>query len=264
MSALIEIPAPIATYLHGDFEPARLIGQKGLQTISVCIPARDEEATIGEIVSSVHRDLVEPLGLVDELVVIDDGSRDRTAAVAAEAGAQVLGGPGLGKGEAMALARGRGDIVVFLDGDVRNFSSHFVTGLLGPLLTCEETVLVKGCYARPALDGSRGGGRVTELVAKPLVALLFPELSAIRQPLAGETAVRAHLLDELELDGGYGVEMGLLIDASRRYGTGALAQVDLGARLHRNRPLDELAPEARQVISSVLRRVGDVGLHLVG
>ncbi len=256
MAALLAAAAPIATYLHQDFDRGELVERKGATTISVCIPARDEEATIGEIVHQVSRDLAGPGGLVDEVLVIDDRSGDRTAAEAAAAGAEVLAGPGLGKGEAMRLARGRGDVVVFLDGDVRNFSSHFVTGLLGPLLCWPGTVLVKACYARPDGTLATGGGRVTELVAKPLLSLLFPELAGFEQPLAGETALRGFVLDELELDGGYGIEMGLLVDAVKRYGACRLAQVDLGSRVHRNRSLEELAPEARQVIAAALGRAG--------
>jgi glucosyl-3-phosphoglycerate synthase len=155
----------------------------------------------------------------------------------------------------MRAARGRGDVVVFLDGDVENFAAHYVTGLLGPLLCDSNRLMVKGSYTRPLGQNPTGGGRVTELAAKPLISLLFPELAGVDQPLAGETAVRSQVLDEIELVGGYGVEMGLLIDVWKRWGTAVIAQVDLGERRHRNRPLSELGPQAREVIGAALARV---------
>jgi len=129
-----------------------------------------------------------------------------------------------------------------------------VTGLLGPLLSYPATMLVKACYRRPLGENSTGGGRVTELVARPLVSLLFPELSGVIQPLAGEVAIRREALEQIELAAGYGVELGMLIDISRRYGVGSIAQVDLDVRAHRNRPLHELAPQARDVMDVALRR----------
>ncbi|MCU1494789.1 MAG: hypothetical protein JWO62_2553, partial [Acidimicrobiaceae bacterium] len=164
----------------------------------------------------------------------------------------------LGKGDAMraGLAATTGDLVVFLDADVTNFRPHFVSGLLGPLLTRPETVLVKGCYARSLHGSPTGGGRVTELVARPALSLLFPELAGVAQPLAGETAVRRAVLDDLQLTAGYGVEMALLLDVAERYGAAALAQVDLGTRSHRNRTLADLAPQAREVLAAALARVG--------
>jgi len=148
----------------------------------------------------------------------------------------------------MAAAKGQGDYVVYLDGDVENFGAHYVTGLLGPLLCASGRLMVKGSYTRPLGEHPTGGGRVTELVAKPLLSLLFPDLRGVDQPLAGETALPSEVLDEIELTGGYGVEMGLLIDVWRRWGTDSIAQVDLGERQHRNRPLAELGRQAREVI----------------
>ena len=255
MTALLEAP-PIPTYRHEDFDAARLAGLKRGDRVVVCIPARDEEATIGDIVSTIRRELQDELPLVDEILVVDDASSDATALVAKAEGATVLVGPGDGKGEAMSLARSRGDLVVFLDGDVSNFQAHFVTGLLGPLLTRPGTLLVKGTYERPVAGDRSGGGRVTELVAKPLLSLLFRGLSSVSQPLAGETAVRRRVLDDLTLAPGYGVEIGLLIDTASRYGLAALAQVDLGVRTHRNRTLSELSVQAREVMSAALARVG--------
>jgi glucosyl-3-phosphoglycerate synthase len=263
MAALSDVTTPIASYHHADFQASWLRALKGDTRVSVCIPARNEQATIGPIVECVRRELVDMTGLVDELVVIDDGSVDATAAVAAGAGARVVpvpsfGGPGAGKGHAMrlGLAETQGDIVVFLDGDVESFRAHFVTGQLGPVLSHPETMLVKACYRRPLGDSPTGGGRVTELVARPLLSLLFPELCGVVQPLAGEAAVRREALDHIELAQGYGVEMGMLIDISRRYGPGSIAQVDLEVRVHRNRPLSELAPQARDVLAIALSRAG--------
>jgi glucosyl-3-phosphoglycerate synthase len=254
LDTAVPVVPSIATYDHGEWETSAPVQAKGSSRIVVCIPARDEARTIGAIVSCIHDRLLEPVGLVDEILVVDDGSRDGTALEAHRHGAVVVNGPGLGKGEAMRAARGRGDFVVYLDGDVENFAAHFVTGLLGPLLGSADTVMVKGSYTRPLGEHPTGGGRVTELVAKPLISLLFPDLAGVEQPLAGETALRAEVLDEVDLAGGYGVEMGLLIDVARHWGTGAIAQVNLGERRHRNRPLAELGPQARQVIGTALAR----------
>ncbi len=245
-------PPAIASFGHADWSLEALEAAKGDARVVVCIPARDEARTIGAIVGSIRCHLQGRI--VDEILVVDDGSLDATAVEAERHGAVVVQGAGPGKGEAMRLARGRGDYVVFLDGDVENFAPHFVSGLLGPLLCREGTVLVKGSYARPLGDRPNEGGRVTELVAKPLLSLLFPELGGIAQPLAGETAIRHDVLDALELTAGYGVEMGLLLDVWRAFGTAAIAQVDLGVRRHRNRPLSELAPQARDVIAAALER----------
>lgn len=225
--------------------------------ISVCIPARNEATTIGGVVSSVVDALDRPDPLVDEVVVVDDGSADATGDIAAALGARVVrrdGKPGKGAALAEALRVASGDIAVFLDADVRNFDLHFVTALVEPLLAAEGLVLVKGTYRRPAVDGA-GGGRVTELLARPLLRRLFPELAFLRQPLAGEVAVRRGALAGLVLEPGYGVEIGMLIDVARRFGPAAIAQVDLGERIHRNRPLAELAGQADEVLAAVLSRV---------
>jgi glucosyl-3-phosphoglycerate synthase len=249
------VPAPsIGTYHHGDWDLAELVAAKGGSRVLVCIPARDEARTIGAIVGCIRHSLLDGVGLVDEILVVDDESTDETCCEALRNGAVVVRGPGIGKGEAMREARGRADFVVFLDGDVEDFGSHFVTGLLGPLFFDSGVVLVKGAYSRPLGENPTGGGRVTELVAKPLISLLFAELSGVIQPLAGETALRAGVLDEIELAGGYGVEMGLLLDVWERWGAGAISQVQLGERRHRNRPLSELGPQAREVIDAALAR----------
>jgi glucosyl-3-phosphoglycerate synthase len=251
------VPAPpIGTYHHGDFDLDDVRAAKGSSRVLVCIPARDEARTIGAIVGCIRGLLVDRVGLVDEILVVDDGSTDGTGEEALRHGAVVVSGPGAGKGEAMREARGRSDLVVYLDGDVESFGAHYVTGLLAPLLFDPDVLLVKGSYTRPLGEDPSGGGRVTELVAKPLISLLFGELSGVDQPLAGETALRGGVLDEIELAGGYGVEMGLLVDVWRRWGTRAITQVELGERRHRNRPLSELGPQARDVIGAALERAG--------
>ena len=252
------------TYHHGDFPTGLVLEAKARtgRSVSVCIPARDEGSTVGSVVRAV----VQPFlathggsGLVDEVLVLDDGSLDDTAAQAKEAGAQVVAGPGGagGKGGAMAaaLAASTGDVVAFLDADVANTNPAFVTGLLGPLLTTEDVALVKGFYTRPLHGDPTGGGRVTELMARPVIEILYPELSWVRQPLAGETAAHRWVFEKLGFAAGYGVELGLLIDLARTLGADRLAQVDLGERIHRNRPLHELRPQAVDVLRAALERV---------
>jgi glucosyl-3-phosphoglycerate synthase len=235
-------------------------------TVSVCLPARNEEATVGQIVATVRRNLVEGAPLVDEVVVIDDGSTDATAEVASWEGARVLAVDdilpelprGSGKGNAlwMSLYACDGDILCWLDADVRNFGSHFVTRLVEPLLTEPTIGFVKGYYRRPLYGDATGGGRVTELMARPVISSLFPHLAGFVQPLAGEYAGRRALLETVPFVEGYGVEIGLLIDLVANFGIEAIAQVDLDVREHRNRPLDELAPQAMAVLVTGLRRAG--------
>jgi glucosyl-3-phosphoglycerate synthase len=238
-----------------------LASRRAGRRISVCIPARDEAATVGPIVGSLVRELTAEGGgvpLVDEVIVADDGSTDGTGALARTAGARVVtrGGATGGKGQAMrsAFEAAEGDLIVFLDADVTNFGPHFVTGLLGPLLADDSLALVKGYYERPLLGAPGGGGRVTELVARPLIDLLFPHLAVIKQPLAGETAAPRWVLEKVDLADGYEVELALLIDVAARFGTEAIAQVDLGIRQHRNRPLEELRPQATDVVRAALTR----------
>ncbi|HEX3425948.1 MAG TPA: glucosyl-3-phosphoglycerate synthase [Acidimicrobiales bacterium] len=250
----------VRSFHHREFGAIRLAEAKQGRRVSVCLPARDEEATVGGVVAKIHAELMVAVPLVDELVVIDDGSHDATAVVAAAAGADVVatGTEGAGKGQAMwtGLAATTGDLVVFCDADVHQFCAHFVTGLLGPLLLRDDVVFVKGFYDRP-LDGHPGeGGRVTELVARPLIAALFPHLGAVAQPLAGECAARREVLERLPFVDGYGVDLGLVIDVAERWGVGAVTQCDLGQRVHRNRPLRDLGPQALAILQVALNRAG--------
>jgi glucosyl-3-phosphoglycerate synthase len=236
--------------------------------ISVVIPARDEERTIADVVGSLRAAVVERIPLVDEVVVIDSDSADGTAAAAARAGATVHRardvapefGAYPGKGEALwkSLLVTDGDLLVFIDADLTLWGPHFVTGLLGPLLADPSVLLVKGFYARVAAgtDGSASteGGRVTELVARPLLSLWWPELSGVVQPLAGEWAARRELMESLPIPVGYGVELSTLLDTSARSGLDAIAQVDLGSRAHKHQSVHDLALMAAELLIVAERR----------
>ncbi|MFF4271131.1 glucosyl-3-phosphoglycerate synthase [Streptomyces sp. NPDC001536] len=218
--------------------------QRTKQSVSVVLPALNEEETVGDIVSVIRHDLMQQVPLVDEIVVVDSGSTDRTSEVAAAAGATVVHRDDIlprlpavpGKGEVLwrSLLVTSGDIVCFIDADLKEFSSDFVSGIVGPLLTDPGVDLVKGMYDRP-LGGAAGqGGRVTELMARPLLNMHWPQLAGFVQPLGGEYAARRSLLEQLPFPVGYGVELGMLIDALHLVGLDALAQVDVGVRKHRH------------------------------
>ncbi|QHY96365.1 Glucosyl-3-phosphoglycerate synthase [Streptomyces sp. S4.7] len=228
-----------------DRPPGLLAAAKQGTQVSVVLPALNEEATVGRIVSVIRRELMSgPAPLVDELVVIDSGSTDRTGEVAAAAGARVVHRDDIlprlpavpGKGEVLwrSLLVTSGDIVCFVDADLKDFSADFVTGTVGPLLTEPDVLLVKAMYDRPLGDEPGQGGRVTELVARPLLNLHWPLLAGFVQPLGGEYAVRRSLLERLPFPVGYGVELGLLVDALHTVGLDALGQVDVGVRRHRH------------------------------
>ncbi|HET6289742.1 MAG TPA: glucosyl-3-phosphoglycerate synthase [Amycolatopsis sp.] len=240
-----------------------IVAAKGDRTVSVVLPALDEEDTVAEVVGTVR-----PLlgTVVDELVVMDSGSTDATAELAARAGARVAHRedvlpelpPVPGKGEVLwrSLAATTGDVVVFLDSDLVDPDPAFVPTLLGPLL-CEDGVhLVKGFYRRPLRLESSGGGRVTELLARPVLSALRPSLSGLIQPLGGEYAATREFLESVPFAAGYGVEIGLILDAEARYGLEGLAQVNLGVRKHRNRSLLQLGVMARQILGTALARCG--------
>ncbi len=248
-------PATPRTLRREDFAPARVRRAMATHSIAVIIPARDESGTVGGVLDAVLGDG----DLLDEVVVVDDHSSDDTATVARRHGARVVANddrPGKGAALCAGVAATTSDLLVFLDADVRNTSDEYVARLVQPLLEHDETVLVKGYYERPLHDMPTGGGRVTELTARPILSLLFPGLGEIRQPLAGETALRRRIFDDVALDLDYGVEIALLIDVARVAGVSALAQVDLGVRRHRNRPLEELNPMAVEVLRSALARYG--------
>ncbi len=245
---------------------------KGPTTVSVVLPALDEESTVGRIVETIHRALgpgaPDPSRLVDELVVVDSASTDRTAEVARAAGATVVHRDDVlphlpsvsGKGESMwrGLAATTGDVVVFVDADLQSFTPAYVTGLLGPLLTDDTVQLVKAVYERPLVQGSivvnAGGGRVTELMARPLINVLWPELAGVIQPLAGEYAARRSLLEQMAFPCGYGVEVALLVDTWELHGLDAIAQVDLGVRVHRHQDEQRLGRMAAEILRTALDR----------
>jgi glucosyl-3-phosphoglycerate synthase len=269
--------AKARSFHHREFTLERVAAaraERGL-SVSVCLPARECAATVGQIVAAL-----EPLreaGAIDQLLVLDAGSEDGTAEIAARAGAEVRQesellpgqGPVLGKGDAMwrSLTALEGELVCFLDADSEHFSAHFATGLLGALLCEPDVAFVKAFYRRPLVspapggplpatgEGSQGGGRVNHLTARPALALLYPQLAQIRQPLAGEVAARRDLLERLPFATGYGIEVAMLIDAWRAVGIEQIAQVDLDEHYNRHKPLAELAPMALTVLATIARRV---------
>jgi glucosyl-3-phosphoglycerate synthase len=267
-----------ARLFHHSLYPAARVAEavkrRGL-SVSVCLPARECASTVGEIVACL--DELRHAGVIAEIVVVDAASPDGTAAAAVAAGARVYQeaelvpgfGEVLGKGDAMwrALSVLEGDLVCFLDADTENFSAHFACGLLGPLL-CERNVsFVKGYYRRPIGAGelslAEGGGRVNHLVARPALALFYPQLASVRQPLAGEVAARRELLERLPFTTGYGVEIGMLIDAWQQVGLGGIAQVDLDEHRNRHQPLSALTPMALTVLATIAARMEREG-RLVG
>lgn len=266
------------TWQEPAWTPAELVVAKRGRRVAVVLPALDEEATVGAIVAAILPLTRGTTPLVDELVVVDSGSTDATIAIAAAAGARVVRRedvlpelpPVPGKGEVLwrSLAATTADVICYIDSDLIDFDPAFVPALLGPLLTEDGVGLVKGFYRRPLrLETSEvdtGGGRVTELLVRPLIAALRPELAGIVQPLGGEYAGTRELLESLPFAAGYGVEIGLLLDAHAAHGIDVLAQVNLGVRKHRNRSLLQLGVMARQILAAALARCGipDTGAAL--
>jgi glucosyl-3-phosphoglycerate synthase len=253
------------TFAHREFSAERLAAA-GDATVSVCLPARNEVRTIGPILEQLAP--LKELGIIDQVVVVD-ASTDGTAEIARALGAEVHEqdtlmpehGPVLGKGDAMwrALPVLRGEIVCFLDADSEQFGPHYVRGLVGPLL-CESGIsFVKGFYRRPFRIGDAtfpdGGGRVTELCARPLLNLFYPDLATVEQPLAGELAARREALERLPFVTGYGVDIALLLDAYETLGLDAIAQVDLDVRQNAHQPLRDLGPMAYAVLQAVAARL---------
>jgi glucosyl-3-phosphoglycerate synthase len=253
------------TSSHLAFPADRLAAERE-ESVSVCLPARDEARTIGAILK-VLMPLVDR-GVVDQVLVVDN-STDGTAEIARALGAEVRSqaslmpelGPVLGKGDAMwrALPALRGELICFLDADSEQFGAHFACGLLGPLVCRREIAFVKGCYRRPFRLGAAvlpdGGGRVTELTARPLLNLFYPELAGVEQPLAGEVAARRGLLEQLPFVSGYGVDVALLLDAYDAVGLDGIAQVDLDVRQNAHQSLRDLGPMAYEVLHAVASRL---------
>ena len=241
------------TLASEEFVLERVLSQAASTSITVIIPAKNEAATIGAVLDAVTHHA----GFVNEVLVVNDHSNDDTATVANHHGARVINlhGPS-GKGEAMSagLDTATSELVVFLDADVLNTTTDFVPRLIQPLLERPDIQLVKGYYERPLHNMPTGGGRVNELAARPILSLLYPGLGEIRQPLAGETAGRKSAFDAITLESAYGVEIALLIDVARKFGVQSVAQVDLGTRRHRNRPLEELHSMAVDVLRAALLR----------
>ena len=264
------------SFHHAEFPADRLRAERE-ETIAICIPARDEAATIAAVVAPLVS--LRAAGVVDQVVVVDSDSCDGTGAIAAALGAEVLNpsavlpefGPVQGKGDAMwrALSAVSSDLVCFVDADSEDFGAHFALGLLGPLV-CEPGVqFVKGYYRRPFKSNGgapepTGGGRVTELTARPLLQAFYPELAGVRQPLAGEFAARRELLERMPFCTGYAVEMGLLLDVHAAAGIDALAQVDLDSRQNRHPRLEDLTPMASAVLGAVTSRLRREGRLLDG
>jgi len=265
------------TYHHSDFKDIKsLVAEKekrGLK-ISLCIPTLNEEKTIGKEVVLFKSELVTKFPLLDEIAVIDSGSEDSTCEVAANFGALVYRSaeilPDLGfkkgKGENLwkAVYQLNGDIIVYIDADIKNIRPHFVYGLIGPLLFRPEVSYVKAFYDRPLVfsQGIRpsGGGRVTEILVRPLFSLFFPELAALIQPLSGEYAVRREVLEAIPFPVGYGVETSHLIDVYRRWGMNAFAQTDLDRRIHRNQETRALGRMAFGILQTFLTRMNKLGI----
>jgi glucosyl-3-phosphoglycerate synthase len=245
----------VRSFSHTDF------GDLDLSAVSVVLPARECAQTVGPI--------VEALRGVGQVLVVDGASADGTAAIAAAAGAEVHQqgdllpefGPVLGKGDAMwrALSVVRHDVVVYVDADTTQFNAHFVTGLAGPLLTDPEIQFVKGAYVRPFVAGDavveHGGGRVTELMARPLLRAFYPELAELGQPLAGEFAGRRALFEQIPWATGYAAEISMDIDIWKHVGIDAIAQVDIGERRQPHQPLRSLSGMASTILAAVCERL---------
>ena len=264
------------TYHHSDFDDlgALVAAKERLGTsISLCIPALNEELTIGKEVVVFRSELMQRYPLLDEIAVLDSGSRDATREVARDFGADVYLADEIlphlprhrGKGENLwkAIYQLRGDIIVYIDADIRNIHPRFVYGLVGPLLARPEVGYVKAFYDRPVAMPKEmrptGGGRVTEILVRPLFSLFFPELATIIQPLSGEYAARRGVLEQLPFPVGYGVETSHLIDVYHRHGLDAIAQTDLDRRVHYNQDTQALGKMAFQILQAFLRRAAAHG-----
>ena len=261
---MVPVTSDVRTFAATAVTAQSVVEAKRGRTISMCLPCHNEAATIGPIVAAARRVLVDEHPVLDELVVLDDRSTDATATAAASAGATVVPiatihdryGTSIGKGNALwaSLSATTGDIVVWCDGDVVSFTPDWVLHLVTPLLDHDGVMLVKATYHRPTRAG--GGGRTTELVARPLLSMFAPELAGLAQPLAGEFAGRRTALESIPFVCGWGVEIAMLLDVAEHYGVESIGQVDVGERHHRHQPLAALSVQAAEVTATVLRRVG--------
>ncbi len=269
------------TYHSGEFADLNhLLGLKREQKlkVSLALPALDEEETVGHVIDTLKQALMDKVPLLDEIVFIDSNSSDRTREIAAGFDLPVhihqkilpQFGTRAGKGEALwkSLYLTRGDIIIWIDTDIVNIHPRFVYGLLGPLILRSDIQFIKGFYRRPLKVGDKlqagGGGRVTELTARPLLNLFYPELSGVVQPLSGEYGGRRAALEQLPFSSGYGVETGLLIDIFEKFGLNAIAQVDLQERVHHNQPLESLSKMSFAIIQTVCRRIEKrYGIHML-
>lgn len=260
------------TYNANEFENLKellALKQRQKVTVSLALPALNEDDTVGKVITTARRELMERVPLLDEIVLIDSNSRDKTRDIARKLGVPVYihqeelpnYGARTGKGEALwkSLYLTQGDIVLWIDTDIVNIHPRFIYGILGPLLLRPDIVFVKGYYRRPiTVNGksqSSGGGRVTELTARPLLNLFYPELSGVIQPLSGEYGGRRAALEHMPFSSGYGVETGLLIDIFEKYGINAIGQVDLLERVHHNQQLESLSKMSFAIIQTVVRRL---------
>lgn len=246
-----------------------LLKQKRDLKISLCLPALNEEATIGNIISILKKTLYDDVRLLDEIVVIDSASSDATRDIAKELGAKVYIhkdimpalGTYKGKGEALfkSLYVLEGDVIVWIDADIKNMDPRFVYGLVGPILRNQHILFTKGFYVRPIQSGNDikplGGGRVTELLARPLINAFYPELAGFIQPLAGEYAGFKNIFEQIPFSTGYGVEIGMLISLLKLIGIDAMAQVDLEMRIHRNQRLTDLSKMSFGILQTFLKRL---------
>ncbi len=262
----------IRAFHHEDFLPIASLAYKKKSAgtaISLVIPTLNEAQTVGLIIEKARKELMEDVPLLDEIVVMDSNSSDATARIACEAGARVYNVAKVapqypappGKGTALWKAQfvATGDIIVCVDADIRNFQSHFVYGLVGPFLVEPELVFAKAFYQRPLMLEDRVfenyGGRVTEILVRPLLCAFMPELAEIFQPLSGEYAFRRVPVEQIPFSSGYGVEIGMICDVSRRFGLSRFVQVDMGTRCHRNRPVNDLSRMALGIIQTLFRRL---------
>lgn len=260
------------TFHAGEFADLKnLMALKEQQgaTISLALPALNEEKTVGKIIQTIKKALMEDVPLLDEIVLMDSNSTDRTREIARDLDVAVhihqhlLADlkPRTGKGEALwkSLLVTKGDMIAWIDTDIMNIHPRFVYGVIGPLLLNRDIQFVKGFYRRPLRVGDKiqagGGGRVTELTARPLLNLFYPELSGVVQPLSGEYAGRREALEKSTFFSGYGVETGLLIDVFEQFGLSAIAQVDLQERIHHNQELEALGKMSFQIVQTVLRKL---------